>query len=236
MNVEGYLIVLKPDVNIRRYEACPRRREQLEEYKQEYEDFREAFGQFDPVKYRGVSRYPLEAFLTKDEKEFDRERRRGIDVDSNKDARIKLMDATPETVWEIGNFYDDDSLIDTFDNAVEIFRMLDDKASWEIVHIRRDSFSVNDNTLGFDLGYWGGGYFSLIADTIVTPRWHPPVPEDYCEVADSLSNLNENLLFDNPEDAIAFKQYYKSKEWSETEDVAGEFCVIQVDGVTVPFD
>lgn len=88
--------------------------------------------------------------------------------------------------------------------------------------------------MGFDTGHWGGGeHFSVIADTIVTPKWHGPDPEDYKELASQLSRLNRNLLLDSVQDAGLFKAYCKSKEWAEIEDEAGEFFVIQVDEVSL---
>jgi len=55
----------------------------------------------------------------------------------------------------------------------------------------------------------------------------------YYELAEKLLVLNDNLLFDNPMQAEEFKKYYKSKKWSETEDQKGEFCIIQIDEITI---
>ncbi|MGE5294175.1 MAG: hypothetical protein ACM3VT_05050 [Solirubrobacterales bacterium] len=112
---------------------------------------------------------------------------------------------------------------------MRIHGLLDQLSSWEIIHVQRDEFLVSDATLGFDIGYWSGDHFSLIADTIVTPMWHPPAPEDWGELLGQLSRLNEHLLFARPEDAAAFRAWYISRPWAETE---GEFCIIQVDQVS----
>ena len=221
MENQGYLIVLKPDIYLARFES------NLHIVHPEIpEEYRGAFRYFDLKKYRGISREPLEAYL-QNEKDLEDLRRKGIEDDSNKEARTWLTAIVPETTLD----YCDDSFIANKDDALEIYKMLDNPADWEIIHIRRNQFERNPNTLGFDIGYWGGDHFSLIADTIVTPMWHPVHPKDRGEVAEKLSILNKNLLFDNPLQASQFKEYCKSKEWSETEGIGAEFCIIQVDSV-----
>ena len=113
-------------------------------------------------------------------------------------------------------------------DAEEVVSLTDDSSIWEIINVSRGNAGSVGTPLGFDVGYWDGDHFSLIADTIVVPRWHPPVPDDFAELAAALSCLNENLLFDSSVDAEAFKEFYKSKPWAETEDHEGEFCVIKV--------
>ena len=123
----------------------------------------------------------------------------------------------------------EESGVDMRSNALDIHGLLDQPDSWEIIQVRRDEFQTGPATLGFDIGYWDGDHFSLIADTIVTPMWHPPIPEDFAELIHQLSGLNQHLLFSQPQDAEEFRAYYKSKTWAETEDEEGNFCVIQVD-------
>jgi hypothetical protein len=76
---------------------------------------------------------------------------------------------------------------------------------------------------GYDVGYWGGDHFLIVCDTVVAPQWHPPDPDDFFEVAERVRGLNEHLLFPNHGDALAFRSYYLSKEWAETEFGPGQF-------------
>lgn len=122
----------------------------------------------------------------------------------------------------------DEDLLKLLRDAVEVLSLTDNPSTWEAVHFSRCGASDLGKLLGYDIGYWGGDHFSLIAGTIVIPRWHPPAPEDFADLAAALSCLNENLLFDSTVDADEFKQFYKSKSWAETEDYDGQFCAIRV--------
>jgi hypothetical protein len=162
---------------------------------------------------------------------MDRFRRKGIDFESNKKAAVRLKEVVPPILYEDIN----ESLIPTKKYALEIFNLLDNPREWEIIHVRCENFRSNSKTLGFDVGYWGSDHFSLIADTTLLPRWHPPIPEDFHELSRELSGLNSNLLFTDPDSAIRFRQFYKSKSWAETDVTGDEFQVIQVDAV-LPVD
>lgn len=213
MKRQRYLIVLKQTVNIERFEHSDFVRGNQDLYLK----LRQSFSRFDHKRYRGISREPLDGYLSADEGKPD-----GVKV--NRDARSRLSEIVSQTTPE----YYDDCFIETIEDAESIYKMLDDQINWEIIGIRRDTFLNNPGTLGFDVGYWGGDHFSLIADTIVTPQWHPPDFEDSAELASQLSGLNEHLLFPTASAAAEFKAYYKSKSWAETEDKEGEFCIVQV--------
>jgi hypothetical protein len=217
MSNQGYLIVLKASANIERYESIVLRDGDREAYRQH----RDSFAQFDPRSYRGISREPLNGYLLPEEKRPD-------SAVLNLAARLRLSEIVPETTVD----YCDDSFIKNAEDAESIYDMLEDKANWEIIGIRRDTFGNERGVLGFDIGYWGDDHFSLIADTIVTPRWHGPDPEDYAELASRLPGLNKNLLFDWPSHAAEFRTYYKQKPWAETEFEEGEFCIIQVTAIS----
>jgi len=225
MTNKGYLTVLKPELVIQQFEQ----RDNVKDYPEYYKKLRNAFRSFDPLKYRGISRYPLEAYPSLDQNELDYYAREGVDLYSDKNARMKLLEIVPETTPD---FYDV-SFIENCTDALEIFKLLDEPQKWEIIQVRRDTFEEIKHTLGFDIGYWSSDHFSLIADTIVIPMWHVPDEKDYAELEARLRHLNKNLLFKTPKQATDFKIYYKSKEWAETEDIEGEFCVIQVDEVII---
>jgi len=64
---------------------------------------------------------------------------------------------------------------------------------------------------------------------IAMPHWHPPTKADYSGLRDALVGLNQHVLFDTPEAPAAYKEWYTSRPWAETEGYEGEFCIIQVD-------
>ena len=201
----GYLIVMKPEPLIDRHEKM----ELTIKREKEYKTFRKAFSGFNVRNYRGVSRRVLGGYYPFEKVE-------------NKAALTKRYEL-------VRNKYE--NLFSLFESALEVYRLLDIPEQYEIIKVKRQDFEVNPNTLGFDIGYWGGD-FSLIADTLVTPMWHGAPEEDYQELRQRLSALNPNILFNNPEDASEFRNWYKSKEWAETEDREDEFCIIQVDRTT----
>jgi hypothetical protein len=125
----------------------------------------------------------------------------------------------------------DYDLLGNLADAKDLHSLVDDPKEWEIIHVFRGESQISKGTLGFDIGYWGSNHFSLIGDTIVTPFFHSPPPEDFHELASSFSRLNEHLLFKSTEDAETFRRYYKSKSWAEEEFMEGEFCIIRIDEV-----
>jgi hypothetical protein len=226
LHTSGYLIVMKPETLIDRYE----KREHIIKYEKYYKTFRMAFSGFNVRNYRGVSRNRLLSPIPFTERD---------DLEAYYHERVENRAAITKW-WELlinkvenedinSDEDDDDDLLPSIESALEVYRLLDIPEQYEIIKVKRQDFEINPNTLGFDIGYWGGDHFSLIADTLVTPNWHPAPEEDYQELRQCLSELNPNILFNNPEDASEFRNWYKSKDWAETEDREDEFCIIQVD-------
>ena len=208
----GYLIVLKPSIVIGKFEEGIRERGFAEEYKK----FREVFSKFKISQYYGISRNPLMGIPEKISSEYS--------IIPEPEAQFFMW------VLEENGLCQDD-LIFSYEDMVRTFNKIKNINDYDVIFIRKVSFENNDNLMGFDIGYWGGDHFSIIADTIITPTWHGPLEEDYLELAERLKLLNENLLFGTSKEAEKFKQYYKSKTWAETELYEGEFYVIQVDKV-----
>ncbi len=223
----GCLIVMKPEMLIDRYEKT----DHIIKYEEEYKTFRRAFSGFNVRSYRGLRRDVMIGpipFAERDELEAYYLHERV----ENRAAITKWWELLINKVEneDINSDEDDDGdLLPSIESALEVYRLLDIPEQYEIIKVKRQDFEINPNTLGFDIGYWGGDHFSLIADTLVTPMFHPAPEEDYQELRQRLSALNPNILFNNPEDASEFRNWYKSKGWAETEDYEDEFCIIQVD-------
>ena len=64
MNRRGYLIVLMPAVNVDRFENAQFVRDSFDLYR----EFRQNFSMFDPRQYRGISREPLDGYLSTEER------------------------------------------------------------------------------------------------------------------------------------------------------------------------
>jgi hypothetical protein len=226
MDKHGFLILLKPDKNIDNFEKSNFVNTNIEFFKR----FRHLFSEFNPRSYKGISRDVFDADTLSKHK---------IEINNFEDyekpnikARIKMFELLEYKIEcdLVDNPYYD-KLFNSKEDAVNVYTLLDNQKDYELIEIRRNHYSVNPRTLGFDIGYWGSDSFSLIADTIITPKWHPANEEDYNELKERYKKLNENLLFKTPKEAEEFKYYYKSKEWAEKDYNNSDFIVIQIDSV-----
>jgi hypothetical protein len=84
--------------------------------------------------------------------------------------------------------------------------------------------------LGFDVGYWGGGNFSILCDAAIWPRWHPPIPDAIPDLVRHVEKLNGHGLFPSAASATAFAEWYSSQDWAEREPEG--FHVIAVGSLT----
>jgi hypothetical protein len=206
----GYLIVLRPAIYIESYEAS----EFVARTGRRYDEFRRHFSWLNYRAYRGISRAPL------GNNEFSPRIGEGL----NAAALNRLSEVTPELTVNL----DDDCFIENYEDALEIYNLLEDQHSWEVIEVRLSNYGLDARTLGFDVGFWRSDHYSIIADTAISPMWHCPDPADWAEVSDRLSRLNEHLLFDSPSEAEKFRAYYKTKAWAEEESEPGEFAIIEV--------
>lgn len=179
--------------------------------------------------YRGVFRFPLIAWPASDSPFAGGAAER----DQTNRAARQLFRRLKEPAARADDYLidDDGNLLDSLDQAQQVFSLLERPEDHEICLLRREHYEISEHTLGFDIGYWGGDHFSLIADSYVVPAWRPPPPQDQSEVKLQLSVLNKRLLFDRVAAARSFLDYYRSKAWAEKERYEGEFQIIQVDHV-----
>lgn len=190
-------------------------------------NLRAAIRFLDPDKYRGISRDPLQPYPSLDPEVIQTFADTGMEMRNDEKARWRFR----ELVGDPDQLADDDDILADLRFARELLELVDRPSDYEIIRVRKVDFERSPETLGFDIGYWGGDHFSLIADSCVTPTWHPPQPEAFVELSERLRHLNQNLLFETTVEAESFKRWYKTQPWAEIESDAGEFSIIQVDEV-----
>lgn len=207
MQTQGYMIVLEPKVLIEMYDQFLVG-QNAEDYLCE---FREAFRAFNPKRYRGIFRECLFAYpsLSSQEIENFQAKCNMFFVPFGKTdelARYRFREIIGKPVDEYSPLSDRSyDVLDSLADAKELYFLLDDPKQWEIIHVSREESLGSKSTLGFDIGYWDLNHFSLIGDTIVTPRFHPPPREDYANLSRAFSKLNEHLLFTSINDAESFR-------------------------------
>lgn len=182
--------------------------------------------------YRGISREPLAPWSSEDENIIRASPGVPADLERELPARKRFLELNGEdrTRWDHyhGGCDYDKELLSSLNGAKEVFRCLNAPDEYEVVEVSREPCSTDFQFLGFDIGYWGGDHFSIICDSVVMPRWHPPNPDDLPELAERLRNLNQQILFPTIEEAVQFMEYYMSRPWAERESFPGEFCIIKI--------
>jgi hypothetical protein len=123
--------------------------------------------------YRGISRFPLMPLPSTDRDVLRGFAESGCDITTEEAARRRFLEILGAGVPE--EDFDEDLLPD-YSAAREVFSLLRSPNDYEIVQLAREPFIEGADTLGFDIGYWGGDHYSIICDSAVRPLWHPPHP------------------------------------------------------------
>ena len=97
------------------------------------------------------------------------------------------------------------------------------------MHVAVDPLGATAATLVYDIGWWGGNFYSIVCDSVVTPTWHPPDPADFNALATELRRVNEHVLFATPDDARAFARWYEARRWAES----GPFVAVRLEAVSM---
>jgi hypothetical protein len=212
----GFAIMLRNDIVVARYEATVLRPED----RVFYDSLRSVLAPHDPSHYRGFSRTPLEAPATSDAAPLDA--LGGAQLEPRATHRFReILSSLPDEAETA-------HLLPSFDLALEVYARLDSPDHYEIVHLSRKELSSNQSTLGFDVGYWGGDHFSILADAAVVPTWHPPDPDSFLILRDALGTLNASFLFPSAEAARMYRAFYLTQAWAESEFYSGEFVIVRV--------
>jgi hypothetical protein len=200
-------------------------RDMSAEQKEQIQKIRIAFSSINSSCYRGIYRDPLSAWTDANEKD-------PLAATDEQCARKKFrtINGIDRSSWNViatAEYYNIE-LIDTLEDAREIFSRLEHPEQYEIVEVSCDGAGCEYQLLGYDIACWGGDHLSLVCDTAVMPQWHPPHETDLEELKKELSVLNEHLLFPTKESALRFRAYYLQKPWAEKETFTGQFCAIRI--------
>ncbi len=171
--------------------------------------------------YRGVCREPLFTWDEKNEELF-----RGSDM------VIQPVDTELEAHLAVGrldkdNKPDDEIIIKSHEDAMRVFGLLEAPVERDVIWIRNaesDSAGQADYPLlGYDPAWFGGAWFSALSDCLCFPIWHGTDTEG--ELFKKFHDkLNKHALFDTPETARDFLEYYRSFDWTET----GDYTIVEV--------
>ncbi len=120
------------------------------------------------------------------------------------------------------------SFLPRLEQAIKVHAALVEPEKYEIVELC--TFPDQPaSLLGFDIGYWGGGNFSILADAAIWPIWHPPIEAAFSDLSKFSVRLNHHILFSTQLDAQDYLSWYAGQDWAESEPE--EFIVIAVGAI-----
>lgn len=214
----GFALVKDPAALNRVYERSPL----AQRASRELSNLREAFGTINPELYRGIERWPLaECALAPP----------GW---ATEQMNAELDSRATERLAEILGDHDCEhypcSLIPSVELARHLLGLVEKPGGYELVHLTQAPTN-SDAALGFDVGYWGGGNYSILCDTVIWPQWHGPSAHQLLELVPYVRDLNAHMLFPDFNSAERFRRFYLTRPWGEWEHRPGEFTVIRVDSV-----
>jgi len=222
MKRSGHILILRPDLDLERYEAADFIKTNLHHLKR----LRELLNFINPANYRGTGRDFFDAwpYMVNSKGEVELSTDSDSTINDNLTARRKLAELEKMVV-------DHDSFADlpfySLQDMLEVYDLLESRDDYEIIQFFENEPNTTPQTLGFDIGYLAADY-SVIADTAIKPTWHPPDFEDMGDIIEHLKKLNRNCLFSTFKDAKDYRECYLAKEWGEKETYEGQITVIQV--------
>jgi hypothetical protein len=221
----GYIIILRPDLDQLRFEAL----DHFQKHKEEYKQLRQHFSFINPNNYRGTGRTHFDGnpFYFDKGVLFSYP---GTDLNSFDNLQARKLFARYEDINTPIDTLDDLPFY-SLEEMQNVYELIDNKQDYDILKISENKETSSDKTLGFDIGYIGGDFFSAITDVALKPLWHPPDFEDMKDIVQHLKCLNQFCLFDTYERAKAYRQTYLSKQWGEKEMWGGQITIIQIEKV-----
>jgi hypothetical protein len=192
---------------------------------------RDALPRVDPASYRGTGRYPLNASY--DYKDPGWQWDKGQPRVAEELGRLAVEEALGD--WRVTGeewLIDGPWLLPDISCALQVRGFLEQPDAYELVEVALYPSRTGAASLGFDVGYWASGNFSLICDTAVWPLWHPPPMEAMSGLGAMLAGLNEAVLFPDPASAVRFRDAYRAQPWGEEEGTP--WGIIEVARVDLP--
>ncbi|MBN1758878.1 MAG: hypothetical protein JW863_11200 [Chitinispirillaceae bacterium] len=156
------------------------------------------------IQYRGLDRDALDAYK-----------------DSDNLAEIQMEELEKSGKCDDGFLFD-------LTIAREIQELLKEKITeYEIIWTRIEGIDIAPpdgfKSIGFEPSFFVGDHFSASSDCMIIPRWHGTDDEGTL-FSKYFDKLNRYGLFESPEEAKSFLDYYLSFDWTET----GEYEIAEV--------
>ncbi len=221
--IDGYLVVLKPELALAKWRVEPERTRSAERVAAYSASLRTALPSVVPSRYRGIQRDAIDRWWEGESSAGDRM--------TNEQARRRIWELygpDPCLHWTEPTLFDSD-LLPTVEMAREILSLTDAPSDREILRVTRTNVAPTPKTIGFDVGYWGSDHFSLIADAMMMPQWHGCPPEQLGSLEPWARALNDQQLFPTAADAMEYRHWYLGQPWAEEESQPGEFQVIRAE-------
>ena len=155
---------------------------------------RNALGSVRGSAYRGIGRYPFTEYAEQ-EPGWQWEFVKPADLDPEAWALLnRFLGPDDFHVAEPRSFLPDAHCVKA------VYAALHAPEKYEIAEVCVPP-EVPAQLLGYDVGYWGGGNFSILCDAAIWPLWHPPATEAFSGLAEATTDLNAHSLFPTPEAA-----------------------------------
>jgi hypothetical protein len=177
---------------------------------------RDVLPRINPANYRGIGRYPINASY--DYKDPGWQWDKGKPRVAEELGRLAVEEVLGD--WRVTGeewLIDGPWLLPDISCARQVRNFLEQPDAYELVEVALYPSRTGAAPLGFDVGYWASGNFSLICDTAVWPLWHPPPMEAMSGLGATLAILNEAVLFPDWASAALFRDAYRTQPWAEEE-------------------
>jgi hypothetical protein len=217
---DGLLILLKPErANLKWRSTVGLGPSSIDDY---LEALIKATGH-DRSRYRGISRYPVGRGSANPKL---------IPPDSPQASQLlfESYGEEPALFWQQPPWLDGDA-VPSLLVARKVRAATSVPEAFEIVRVELDKDQLSPGGLGFDIGRWGDDHFSILADALIWPTWHPCPREELRTLIPWAGTLNEHGLFASAEAARRYREWYIAQQWTETESEAFEFQPIRVSAV-----
>ena len=185
----GFLVVRTPASWYREFEVRAHSLEFEQGWGEGWADYRKRvraeFPKVDPASYEGIDRAPMERWDPDLNARLPKEYADDRDVAAQRTILARLG-PDPDPLYEVESFAAE--LLPDLGLAAEVAAAADCPDEWEVIQVRRVLDGVRSTTLGFDIGYWGRGWYSILRDCVIAPQWHPTPPEAFAALHERVAS------------------------------------------------